>query len=104
MSKSSQKNTLFNYFGKSPQGQGTPKRERDSSPATAGNSSTPRRPALKNNNESNETPKIKVKRGFSQSKTPQSTGKKGDHQLGLLVWSKLDGYPVSKFKFYFLWY
>lgn len=98
MSKSSQKNTLFSYFGKSPS-QGTPKRNNDAvtSPSVdnrspAGVNTTPvRRPALTPSN--NETPKMRVKQGFSQ--TPKSAVKKGDHKLGSLVWSKLDGYPVS---------
>ena len=97
---SSQKNTLFNYFGKSPQST-TPKRsnnaasgaspcvENSSSPSAV-NKTPARRPALTPSN--NETPKMRVKQGFSQ--TPKSAVKKGDHKLGSLLWSKLDGYPV----------
>ena len=91
---SSQKNTLFNYFGKSPQST-TPKRSNNASGCvenspSAANKTPARRPALTPSN--NETPKMRVKQGFSQ--TPKSAVKKGDHKLGSLLWSKLDGYPV----------
>lgn len=90
MSKSAQKNTLFNYFGKSPQST-TPSRNSaaNSSPSVASPSAntTPKRPALTPSN--NETPKLKVKRGFLQTPVPQKEG----FEAGSLVWAKLESYP-----------
>ncbi len=91
---SKQKNTLFNYFAKSPPGVTTPSRNAAasaSSPSVASPSSntntTPRRSALTPSN--NGTPKLKVKRGLAQTPLPLKEG----YELGSLLWSKLDGFP-----------
>ena len=92
MSKSSQKNTIFNYFVKSPTGSTTPSRSSAapaSSPSFASPSAntTPRRAALTPSN--NDTPKLKVKRGVSKTPIPPKEG----YELGSIVWAKLDGFP-----------
>lgn len=89
----SQKNTLFNYFAKSPPGNTTPSRKNasvaSSSPSAASPSlsTTPQRLALTPSNK--DTPKLKVKRGLSQTPIPNRKG----FELGDLVWAKLDGFP-----------
>ena len=88
---SKQKNTLFNYFAKSPTAVSTPSRNTSaSSPSVASPSdsnTTPRRSALTPSN--NGTPKLKVKRGLAQTPLPLKEG----YELGSLLWSKLDGFP-----------
>lgn len=86
----SQKNTLFNYFAKSPPGNTTPSRSNagaKSSPAAASPSrnTTPRRPALTPSNK--DTPKLKVKVGLSQTPIPSK------YELGDIVWAKLESFP-----------
>lgn len=100
MSKSSQKNTIFNYFVKSPStGNTTPKNGAQStsvsavaSPAANGASSTtPRRPTLTPSNK--DTPKLKVKKGFALQTPIQKTINATNFTEVDLVWAKLDGYP-----------
>lgn len=77
MSKSAQKNTIFNYFVKSPTSSDSSK------------PSTPLRAALTPSNAA--TPKLKVKHG-SSVKTPKPSSSDSFSEADL-VWAKLDGYP-----------
>lgn len=89
MSKSSQKNTIFNYFVKSPTtaaGSTTPSRSSNAVSASSPKT-TPSRAALTPSNK--DTSKLKVKRGLSQTPLPQKEG----YELGSLVWAKLDSFP-----------
>lgn len=87
----SKKNTLFNYFVKSPSGStSTPSRSAGNSSPSATSPSintTPRRSALTPSNST--TPTLKVKRGVAQTPITPAKG----FELGSIVWAKLDGFP-----------